>query len=140
MRLKSLTWAPRFFPDMNDRFDRVQKYVDSSCIRHMNKFTPMRSGMLVRSATLGTKIGSGRIEYSSPYARYLYYGRLMVSSITGSSYASLGEKKILTPIELSYDTSAHSLAGPFWFERMKAEKLDEIRAGAARIAGGTPRK
>lgn len=132
----SLEWTPGFHRDVDVRFDRAQAYIDQACIRHMDKYTPMLTGTLKRSATLGTKIGSGRIEYASPYARYQYYGKLMVSSVTGSPYARNGEKKVLTSVELKYNTASHPLAGPFWFERMKADHKNEIMRGAAQIAGG----
>lgn len=113
----------------------VQKYIDSECIRLMAPYTPMRNGFLMRSATLGTKIGSGEINQIAPYARYLYYGKLMVSSITGSSWARQGEKKVITDKDLKYDKSRHPQAGPFWFERMKAEHKEEILNGARKVAG-----
>jgi len=113
----------------------VQKYIDSECIRLMAPYTPMRNGFLMRSATLGTKIGSGEINQIAPYARYQYYGKLMVSSITGSAWARYGEKKVLTDKDLVHDKSRHPQAGPFWFERMKAEHKEEILNGARKVAG-----
>lgn len=113
----------------------VQKYIDSECIRLMAPYTPYRQGILEKSATLGTKIGSGEINQISPYARFQYYGKVMVSSITGSPWASKGEKKILTDRDLQYDTSIHPLAGKMWFERMKADKKDQILEGARKVAG-----
>lgn len=113
----------------------VQKYIDSECIRLMAPYTPMRNGFLRRSATLGTKIGSGEINQVTPYARYQYYGKLMVSSITGSSWARRGEKKILTDRDLVHDKSKHPMAGPFWFERMKADHKEDILEGARKVAG-----
>lgn len=113
----------------------VQKYIDSECIRLMAPYTPMRNGFLMRSATLGTKIGSGEINQIAPYAKYQYYGKLMVSSITGSAWARYGEKKVLTDKDLVHDKSRHPQAGPFWFERMKAEHKEEILNGARKVAG-----
>ena len=113
----------------------VQKYIDSECIRLMAPYTPMRNGFLMRSATLGTKIGSGEINQIAPYARYQYYGKLMVSSITGSAWARYGEKKVLTDKDLVHDKSRHPQAGPFWFERMKADHKEEILEGARKVAG-----
>ena len=114
---------------------RVQKFIDQECIRLMAPYTPRKSGLLEKAATLGTKIGSGEINQISPYARFQYYGKVMVSSITGSPWASKGEKKILTDRDLQYDTSIHPLAGKMWFERMKADKKDEILEGARKVAG-----
>lgn len=113
----------------------VQKYIDSECIRLMAPYTPMRNGFLMRSATLGTKIGSGEINQIAPYARYQYYGKLMISSITGSAWARYGEKKVLTDKDLVHDKSRHPQAGPFWFERMKADHKEEILEGARKVAG-----
>ena len=134
------SWNPSFDRDMRKRFSDAQAYIDQSCIRYMDKFTPMRTGKLKQSVTIGTKIGTGHIEYASPYARYQYYGKLMVSSLTGSAFAMQGEKKVLTGTDLTYDTSAHPLAGPYWFERMKTEYGDKIRKGAAEISGGISKK
>lgn len=74
------------------------------------------------------------MQYLAPYARYQYYGKLMVSSVTGSSYARHGEKKVLTDIDLVY--SKEPLAGKLWFERMKADKKQQILRGAAAMMGG----
>lgn len=131
-------WRQTFGKDMTDRFTSAQKFVDSECIRLMVPYTPMLNGILMKSAVLGTKIGSGEIVYQNPYSRYQYYGKLMVSSVTGSAYATMGEKKVLTDVDLVHSTQRHPLAGPFWFERMKKEKLPQIRRGAAKYSGGTP--
>ena len=114
---------------------KVQKFIDQEVIRLMAPYTPFKAGMLEASATIGTKIGSGEINQITPYARYLYYGKLMVSSVTGSPWASKGESKILTDRDLQYDTSRHPLAGKMWFERMKADKKDEILEGVRKVAG-----
>lgn len=113
----------------------VQKFVDQEVIRLMAPYTPFRAGILEKSVTLGTKIGSGEVNQIAPYARFQYYGKVMVSSITGSPWASMGEKKILTDKDLQYDTSRHPLAGKMWFERMKADKKEQILEGARKLAG-----
>lgn len=129
----SLEWNRSFAADRTESFSKAQAFVDSECIRLMGKYTPERNRAMIRSATLGTKIGSGRIIYASPYARYQYYGKLMVSSITGSSYARSGEKKVLTDKNLKYTKGSAQLR---WFEVTKANHGRQILMGAARIAGG----
>jgi len=114
---------------------KVQKFIDQEVIRLMAPYTPYRQGILEKSATMGTKIGSGEINQISPYARFQYYGKVMVSPVTGSPWASMGESKILTDRDLVHDKTRHPMAGPFWFERMKADKKDEILEGARKIAG-----
>lgn len=128
-----LKWNEGFKGKWQGKIDNAQKFVDSECIRRMDKYTPMLSGMLIKSATLGTKIGTGKIQQIAPYAKYQYYGKLMVSSKTGSSW-SKGEKKILTDRNLNYNNSVHPLAGAFWFERMKRDHLESILQGAKRMA------
>ena len=68
-----LEWNPNFVPEYQGKFSRKQAYVDSECIRRMAPETPRRTGVLIKSATLGTVIGSGRINQIAPYARRQYY-------------------------------------------------------------------
>ena len=126
-----LQYNPQFARLRQADIDKAQKFIDSECIRQMQPYIPRLNGVLSRSATLSTRIGSGVIEYNVPYARYQYYGKLMVSSITGSAY-SKGEKKILTDVDLKY-TKTNPKAGAYWFERMKTDKKSSILRGAAAV-------
>lgn len=131
-----LEWNDNFANDKAAMFAKVQQFIDSECIRLMGKYTPARNLILAKAATLGTKIGSGHIVYAVPYARYQYYGKVMVSSVTGSAYARNGESKVLTSKNLSYSKARHPLAQAMWFETMKAKHSGAILRGAAAIAGG----
>ncbi|MPN48985.1 hypothetical protein SDC9_196598 [bioreactor metagenome] len=71
---------------------------------------------------------------ATPYARFQYYGKLMVSPTTGSPWAKKGERKVLTSIDLKYSTIAHPLAGKKWFEEMKKVHKDNILRGAQAMA------
>lgn len=113
---------------------KVQMLIDSEVIRRMKPYTPMLSGTMIKSATVSTKIGSGEIKEDTPYSRYQYYGKLMVSSVTGSSYANIGEKKVLTNKNLSY-RKINPNAGPFWFERMKSDHKKAILEMAKNTSG-----
>ena len=136
-------WNPRFGAVMTDRLQKTQRYIDSESIRLMVPYTPMRNGPLMESVKLGTVIGSGELRYIIPYGRYVYYGEVYGPNIPiyeGEQlvgfFSPKGKKKHPTGRALIYDTSRHPLAGKKWFERMKADHGDEIRAGAAKIAGG----
>lgn len=129
-----LEWSSDFQPKWEDRYSKAQKFVDSEVIRLCAPYTPFDSSFLQKSAVLGTVIGSGTVEWVAPYARYLYYGLLMVSPSTGSSWAEKGERKTLTDKPLSYNGSPKR--GKLWFERMKADHKQEIIDNARRIAGG----
>ncbi len=127
----ALDWNRRFEKNNTEHFDRIQKFIDSECIRLMAQYTPMQNGLLQKSVTLGTRIGSGIIFYNSPYARYQYYGKLMVSSVTGSSWARSGETKVLTGKDLIYSRRQHPNAQKRWFETMKTNHKKQILRGAA---------
>lgn len=130
----TLTWAPDFSAKWEERYVRAQKFVDSEVIRLCAPYTPFDTGSLSRSANLGTAIGSGEVVWNAPYARYLYYGTLMVSPSTGSPWAKKGERKVQTGRELRYVGAPKR--GKLWFERMKADHKQEILDGARRIIGG----
>ena len=68
-----IEWSKNFVPKKRESFSKAQQFVDSECIRYMNPLTPRLTGVLIKSATLGTVIGSGEIEYLAPYARRQYY-------------------------------------------------------------------
>lgn len=68
-----LKWNEGFGPKYEGNFERKQAFVDQECIRRMAPETPRRTGILVKSATLGTAIGSGEINQIAPYARRQYY-------------------------------------------------------------------
>lgn len=103
-----LEWNQGYGEQKSKDFSKAQEFVDSECLRYMNPLTPRRSGYLIKSATLGTVIGSGQIQYLAPYARRQYYEH-------GGGEGQRGKK---------------------WFERMKAQKLEVIRKGAAKFAAG----
>ena len=68
-----LEWNPGFGPQRGAAFGNAQQFVDSECLRYMNPLTPRKTGMMIKSATLGTVVGSGSIQYLTPYARRQYY-------------------------------------------------------------------
>ena len=68
-----LDWNEGFKREYTESFNRKQAYVDQECIRRMAPETPRRTGVLIKSATLGTAIGNGEIHQISPYARRQYY-------------------------------------------------------------------
>lgn len=122
----------------------VQKFVDSEVLKLMVPYTPMDTGMLMQSSITGTVIGSGKIRYNSPYARYQYYGIVYGPNIPIFENGTLTgfwspPKKESTGRPLHYSTEKHPKAGKLWFERMKADHKDNILKGAMAIAAGRKR-
>lgn len=123
---------------------RVQQVIDKKTIDYNMQYVPMRTGTLGKSAYTATQIGSGKVIYPGPYARYLYYGQVMGPNIpvfdddTGeptSFFSPPGQKKHLTGKELQYSKEKNPLAGSFWFRRMKADHTDDILQEAKNAAG-----
>ena len=77
----SVKYNPAFADTWNERMQYVQTVIDSEALKLMAPYTPMRTGELMHSATLGTVIGSGKIVYTHPGARYLYYGEVFGPNI-----------------------------------------------------------
>lgn len=122
----------------------VQKAIDKSVIDWNLKYCPWDSGTLAKSPYSATDIGSGMVIYPGPYARYMYYGKVMGPNIpifddnsgepTGF-FSPPGQKKHLTGKDLTYRTDVNPLAGPFWHERMKADHMTDILEEAKSAAG-----
>lgn len=95
---------------------KVQQFVDSEVLRLSDPYVPFLSGDLKLSGPLATTLGSGLVQYNMSYARKNYY-------------FNRGKGK--------QGTASGGLRGKMWFERMKADHLREILAGAKKIAGGS---
>jgi len=100
----------------------LQRFADDYILRTMEPYVPKDTGMLYKSATLGTHIGSGELRFIAPYSRYLFYGILMVDSVTGSSWATRGGTKVATSTKLNYHGG--DKAGAHWDKLWKADNLD----------------
>lgn len=72
-----------------------------------------------------TQVIGNSIIYPGPYARYLYYGKLMVDPETGSAWASKGATKVETNKNLVFTQEMHPQAQAHWFEASKAQNIDK---------------
>lgn len=107
-----------------DKKGKVQKIVDSEVLRYSDPYVPMLSSTLKKSGVLSTDLGSGEVQYNTPYARYQYYGKVMVGR---------APKKVIDK-NLQYGDAPKR--GALWFERMKAAHKDNILRAAAKAGGG----
>ncbi|MBR0411060.1 MAG: hypothetical protein IJI25_08680 [Eubacterium sp.] len=113
----------------------VQKAIDKAVIDWNMQYVPFETGTLAKSPYSMTDIGSGEVIYPGPYAHYLYYGEVYGPNIpifeddTGEPtgwFSPPGQEKHPTGRELHYSQDINPLAGSYWFERMKADHLDDI--------------
>lgn len=102
----SLNWSAFCKPSCESGLLKAQEYIDSECVRLMNPYTPRLTGVLIKSATIGSIVGSGEIEQCTPYARRQYY-----------------------------EHKGDGARGAKWFEVMKVAHLESIRKGAEVVAG-----
>jgi len=98
----------------------VQRFVTNTVNRRITRYMPFRSG------ALATKLkhikSSTEIEVLGPYARYQYYGKVMVGKAP----------KTVIDQPLNYDKTKHPLAGPFWDRRLMADEGAQIAAEVQR--------
>lgn len=59
----------------------VQRFFSDTVMRHSDKYVPFSSGALKNSAKV--EASGDAITYTTPYARYLWFGKLYVDPITG---------------------------------------------------------
>ena len=123
---------------------RVQKVIDKAVIDWDLQYVPFRTGLLGHNAYSASTIGSGKVVYAGPYARYQYYGEVYGPNIpifdddSGEPtrwVSPKGKKKHPTGRPLTYDQSTNPLAGSYWFERMKADHLNDIIMEAKKAVG-----
>lgn len=89
---------------------------------------------LTNSLTQRTRVIGDSIVYPGPYARFLYYGKVMVDPNTGSTYAPKGGTKVVADKDLVFNQSVHPQAQAHWFEASKAQNLDKwVRVAAKAV-------
>lgn len=115
----------------NGQYSRAQVWLDNEVLKSTTKFVPMLTGALFKSGQLGTQPGTGVVQWIAPYARYLYYGKVMAGPPAGPKYAT--DKDLVFS---KSQRSPHPQAQAFWFEASKALNKNEWIKGARRIAGG----
>lgn len=100
---------------------RAESIVGQQVIKDTAPFVPALTGSL----TIRTRLDGNKIIYPGPYARFLYYGKVMVDPQTGSTFAPKGGTKVLTNRDLVFSRAMHPQAQSHWFEASKAQNLDK---------------
>lgn len=100
---------------------RAESIVGQQVIKDTAQFVPALTGSL----TIRTRLDGNKIIYPGPYARFLYYGKVMVDPQTGSTFAPKGGTKVLTNRDLVFSKAMHPQAQSHWFEASKAQNLDK---------------
>lgn len=100
--------------------DSVRLYAQQAYYRLMTDYIPMETGMLMENVII-TKDG---VRFVSPYACYLYHGKVMVDPDTkkagwfdpkkGRWYSRKNVKKVQSDRELIFSREKHPLACAYW--------------------------
>lgn len=97
-----------------DKNGRVQRFLTETVDKRITQYMPFRAGVL--ATKLKFVSSPTEITVNGPYARYQYYGKVMVGK----------PPKQVTDTDLVYDRTKHPNAGPFWDRRMMAAEKDAI--------------
>lgn len=117
---------------LNDGGD-AQRFFTENVNKRITKYMPYRSGAL--SGKLKRVTSPSEITISAPYARYQYYGKVMIDpAINAAGFLTKDGTwrsrkdvvKVLTDRDLTYDTTKNAEAGPFWDRRMMAAEGDAL--------------
>lgn len=101
---------------------RARKMLASEVARMSDPYVPMQQGILKNTRQIDQE---GRaILYPQPYARYHYYGKVMVGRAP----------KQATNRDLQHHGAPKR--GPFWDKRMMADRGDELISSFAKRVGG----
>lgn len=126
----------------------VQLFVTSTINRRITRYMPYRSSAL--STKLKLIKSPTEIEVLGPYARYQYYGKVMVDPVTGAAgfldkdgqwKSRRNVPKARTGRDLDYTQSRNHnpRAGPFWDRALMAAEgrqiVAEVQAYIDRKAG-----
>lgn len=103
-----LEWNAAALAARRASLKKVQAFVDSEVLRYCDPLVPKDTGNLINSGKLGTKVGSGEVVYTAPYAHTQYYD---------------------TKDTRTYDPRR----GGHWFDRMKTAHKKDIERGAEKL-------
>lgn len=124
----------------------VQKFFTATVLRRIKRYMPKDTGLFIKTMIVQTTIDRPYIICDTPFAKYLFYGKVMrpIQPGYGPSKTDQGEWRYrkgaqLKPIDkpLTYDTTKNAKAGPRWDQRLSSA---EGAAMAAEVTGYIKRR
>ena len=115
--------------DIRAASEKARGITSQQALADCNEYVPDDQDALVNSSNIHSDILHGKLVWSTPYARYLYHGVLMVDPKTGSAWAREGQTKVkVSPeVRLKFDKRKNPKAGSHWCERAHADHGEEWR-------------
>lgn len=102
--------------------DKAIKILKNEIAKDTEPLVPMRDGTLRRAVVKSIRTNEAKLVWLTPYARFLYYAKVMVGRITKRAWAKKGETKVTTNKDLTYSQPG---TGGMWFEKAKRSKLQK---------------
>lgn len=112
--------------------NRAEKILAVQVMKDTNEYVPARQGTLAQE----THIEGSTIVYPGPYARFLYYGKVMIYAPTGSTFAPRYGHKVVTDRDLTMHKTMHKNATSHWFEASKAANMEKWERVARKLVNG----
>ena len=115
---------------LEKRVVKANKWLCEEIIKDTDQFVPARTGALA----MNVHRQGNTIVYASPYARMMYYGKVMVDPKTGAAgflvknkasgamewKSRKGVRKVVSSRPIQYSRAMHPRARSHWFEASKA--------------------
>ena len=123
----------------------VQHAINEAVVSYSKQgnYVPASPNRILEDAVV-TNDQEGWVAWNTPYAHYQWAGIVFVpdipdidpeSGVLMDFWSPPGRPKKPTDRKLTYDKAQNPNAGPYWFERMKADHLNDIIRLAAEAAG-----
>lgn len=101
--------------------NKQEVWLANEVLKDTDPYVPALTGSL----SIRSHVEGNMVVYPGPYARYLYYGKVMAGPKYGPKYA--------TDKNLVYTKSVHPQAQSHWFEASKAQNLKKWLRGVEKI-------
>lgn len=121
------------------QYGEAQFMLDSMIMTSMIPYMPHRTGTFINvtKAMSAAIAGSGTVVAAAPpMGRFLYEGKVMVDSETGSPWARPGAKKVVVDKPLNYDKSHNPNVTAHWFDTAKKNHGKSWVEAVKKKAGG----
>lgn len=114
----------------------VQRFHTANVLRRIQKYMPYRSGATIKLMIVQSPVEEPFIHVDVPYARMLYYGKVMVDPKTKAAgfmtpngwRSRKGVPKVVSIRDIQYDKTKNPKAGPFWDRRLVAAEGAQMAA------------
>lgn len=95
---------------------KAQMFHTKNVMLRIQRFMPYLTGATIKIMTNQTDISKPEIVLEVPYAKYLYYGKVMIGP---------APKKVID-VPLKYTKTYNPDAGPFWDRKLVAAEGDQL--------------